>query len=46
LTEAAEYAKLKQVLFKNYEHDRDGYTEAKGAFIKSIIKKARKALSA
>jgi GrpB-like predicted nucleotidyltransferase (UPF0157 family) len=36
-----EYAELKRKLFKDYEHDRDGYTEAKGAFIKEIIEKAR-----
>jgi GrpB-like predicted nucleotidyltransferase (UPF0157 family)/deoxyadenosine/deoxycytidine kinase len=36
-----EYAELKRKLFKDYEHDRDGYTEAKGAFIKEIIGKAR-----
>ena len=38
---ATEYAKLKRRLFKDYEHNRDGYTEAKGAFIKKIIGKAR-----
>jgi len=36
-----EYAELKRRLFKDYEHDRDGYTEAKGTFIKEIIGKAR-----
>ena len=35
------YAELKRRLFKDYEHNRDGYTEAKGAFIKEIIEKAR-----
>jgi len=39
---AAEYAELKRRLFLDYEHDRDGYTEAKTDFIKSIVKKARK----
>jgi len=36
-----EYAELKRKLFEDYEHNRDGYTEAKGAFIKEIIEKAR-----
>jgi len=35
-----EYAELKRKLFKDYEHNRDGYTDAKGAFIKEIIGKA------
>jgi GrpB-like predicted nucleotidyltransferase (UPF0157 family) len=39
---AVEYTELKRKLFKDYEHDRDGYTEAKGVFIKEITKKARK----
>ncbi|MGI5899788.1 MAG: GrpB family protein [Christensenellales bacterium] len=39
---AAEYADLKRGLFANYEHDRDGYTEAKGEFIKEITRNARK----
>jgi len=38
---AVEYATLKRKLFKDYEHDRDGYTEAKGALIKEILGKAR-----
>ena len=38
---AAEYADLKRSLFKDYEHNRDGYTAAKGAFIKKITEKAR-----
>jgi GrpB-like predicted nucleotidyltransferase (UPF0157 family)/N-acetylglutamate synthase-like GNAT family acetyltransferase len=40
----AEYAELKRKLFKDYEHNRDGYTEAKGAFIKEIIGKARESI--
>jgi GrpB-like predicted nucleotidyltransferase (UPF0157 family) len=36
---AAEYAELKRMLFKDYEHNRDGYTEAKGAFIKEILER-------
>ena len=38
---AAEYADLKHSLFKNYEHDRDGYTNAKSLFVKNTIIKAR-----
>jgi GrpB-like predicted nucleotidyltransferase (UPF0157 family) len=38
---AAEYAGLKHRLFQNYEHDRDGYTAAKGAFIKEVTKQAK-----
>ena len=30
---AAEYGELKQSLWKQYEHDRDGYTHAKSEFI-------------
>jgi GrpB-like predicted nucleotidyltransferase (UPF0157 family) len=37
---ATEYAALKYKLLKNYEHDRDGYTAAKGAFIREVIGKA------
>jgi len=38
---AAEYAELKRRLFQNLEHDRDGYTEAKGEFVRRITKKAK-----
>jgi GrpB-like predicted nucleotidyltransferase (UPF0157 family) len=38
---ATEYAELKCRLFKDYEHDRDGYTAAKGDFIKEVTKKAK-----
>ena len=38
---AAEYAELKRNLFWDYEHDRDGYTEAKCEFVKAITKKAK-----
>jgi GrpB-like predicted nucleotidyltransferase (UPF0157 family) len=38
---AAEYADLKRNLFKDYEHDRDGYTAAKGGFIREITQKAK-----
>jgi len=37
---AAEYADLKRALWKEYEHDRDGYTDAKSDF---IIKHSRAA---
>ena len=39
---AAEYGELKLRLWKKYEHDRDGYTEAKSDFVlkySSIAKK-------
>ena len=36
-----EYGKLKLSIFKKYEHDRDGYTEAKSDFILKITEKAR-----
>lgn len=38
---AAEYADLKRRLFQDYEHNRDGYTEAKTAFVGSITKMAK-----
>jgi len=33
---AAEYAALKTKLHKNFKHNRDGYTEAKTAFIRAV----------
>lgn len=33
---AREYEKLKLGLWKQYEHDRDGYTDAKTEFVKNI----------
>ena len=40
--EAAEqYGNLKRELMEQYEHDRDGYTEAKGEFIEAVTKRAR-----
>ena len=36
-----EYAELKTCLKERYEHDRDAYTEAKGAFIRERTKIAR-----
>jgi GrpB-like predicted nucleotidyltransferase (UPF0157 family)/GNAT superfamily N-acetyltransferase len=38
---AAEYAKLKLFLKTQYPNDRDGYTEAKGAFVQRYTVKAR-----
>lgn len=38
---AAEYAALKRGLFANYERDRDGYTDAKGAFILKVTEMAK-----
>jgi putative hydrolase of HD superfamily len=38
---AAQYAALKQGLLRNFEHDRDGYTEAKTGFIRAVIEEAR-----
>lgn len=38
---AKEYGKLKMSLFKQYEHDRDGYTEAKTQFVKQYTDYAR-----
>jgi|GEM_PF-687725 len=39
---AAEYAALKCRLKDAFEYDRDGYTDAKGGFIRTITEKARK----
>lgn len=38
---AKEYENLKLKLWKKYEHNRDGYTEAKSEFILKYTKKAR-----
>ncbi len=38
---AKDYEKLKLELWKRYEHDRDGYTDAKTEFITSITEKAK-----
>lgn len=38
---ADEYSKLKVSLWKNYEHNRDGYTDAKTDFINKYTKKAK-----
>jgi GrpB-like predicted nucleotidyltransferase (UPF0157 family) len=39
---AKKYGELKQKLKRKYEHNRDGYTDAKTAFIKKWTKQARK----
>lgn len=39
--EAKAYEQLKLGLWKRYEHNRDGYTEAKTAFIEKCTQKAR-----
>lgn len=39
---AAQYGLLKQVLKVKFEHDRDGYTNAKTKFVHDITKMARK----
>ena len=42
---AAEYGVLKQKLKNDYEYDRDGYTEAKGEFIRRITKETRQSFA-
>lgn len=37
---AAEYGALKRRLAGEFEHDREGYTEAKGEFIRAIVQRA------
>ena len=41
---AKEYEQLKLSLWKKFEHDRDGYTEAKTVFVKFYTLKAKKEL--
>ena len=38
---AEEYEKMKLKLWKEYEHDRDGYTNAKTGFIQKYTEEAR-----
>lgn len=38
---AKDYETLKLSLWRVYEHDRDGYTEAKGNFVRKYTKRAR-----
>jgi GrpB-like predicted nucleotidyltransferase (UPF0157 family) len=37
---AAEYEKLKRDLARRFEHDRDAYTAAKGAFVEAVLARA------
>jgi GrpB-like predicted nucleotidyltransferase (UPF0157 family) len=37
-----EYRELKQILMKQYEHNRDGYTEAKTEFVAKWSEAAKK----
>ena len=39
--DAARYEALKLELWKKYEHDRNGYTRAKGTFVQEITEKAK-----
>lgn len=39
--EASAYEALKLSLWERFEHDRDGYTAAKGDFVRAILRKAR-----
>ncbi|MBQ8554294.1 MAG: GrpB family protein [Clostridia bacterium] len=39
--EAKDYEALKLSLWKPYEHDRDGYTAAKGSFVADVVRRAR-----
>lgn len=39
--EAAEYERLKLDLWKRYEHDRDGYTQAKTEFVQRVMRCVR-----
>lgn len=38
---AAQYERLKLSLWRPYEHDRDGYTAAKGEFIRRVTMEAK-----
>ena len=42
---AKEYERLKLSLWKPFEHDRDGYTEAKSAFVRDCTRLAKSGLS-
>ena len=39
---AREYEALKLTLWKEYEHDRDGYTNAKAVLVKQLTEQARR----
>lgn len=38
---ASEYEKMKLKLWKEYEHNRDGYTNAKAEFVKKYTNEAK-----
>lgn len=38
---AGEYESLKRKLWKEYEHNRDGYTDAKAEFVKNFTERAK-----
>jgi GrpB-like predicted nucleotidyltransferase (UPF0157 family) len=38
---AKRYEQMKYNLSKQFEHDREGYTEAKTEFIQAIVEKAK-----
>ena len=38
---AREYEQLKHSLWKQFEHDRDGYTAAKTGFVRSVTEQAK-----
>ena len=38
----AEYEQLKPALWKSYERDRDGYTAAKGDFVRRVTAEAKR----
>lgn len=38
---AREYEQLKRSLWKQFEHDRDGYTDAKTGFVRSVTEQAK-----
>lgn len=42
---AKEYEQLKLELWKQYEHDRDGYTQAKSDFVRKWTREAKRTIS-
>lgn len=42
---AAEYEQLKLALWKPYERDRNGYTDAKGDFVRRVTAEAKRYFS-
>lgn len=41
MTSGIQYEKLKLLLWKSYEHDRDGYTNAKYEFVSEHTQRAK-----